>query len=294
MYNLLGEATCIDIVSLVCGGEGRYLESDDLVKDYRRKFSSQYNVPFATDGGTMWVNETDVEKSLLSLIDKDSPLNDYERYRDSNFLYTDEKYRGEISADVDHIRRSVERYTETDPDYWNYWSLIISHMTCPRTDYTTRGGTTSGAIGVIYACNPRRHADIDLNEFLIHEATHHGVFLFELSYGLYDYNRVAMRENYAQAALSCKMRPLDKVLHSIVIGTEILLQRQRLGLRPAERPYHGTTEELAQGVWSSIIGVQSDPNLYGLLTEGGRWLLDYCAQELAEVGFGRRSRFMVN
>ncbi len=299
MYNLLGAATCIDIVSAACEAEARRQGADnlglgDLGLAYRRRFSREYNLPCATEAGTMWVNEGKLENSLLSLIDHESPLNDYERYRDERFLYTDEQRRAEISADVAHVRQSVTRYWGADPDYWQYWSLIISHLTCPRTDYSTRGGTTSGAIGVIFACNPQRYADVDLKEFLIHEATHHGVFLFELSYGLYDYSRIAQPSNYARAALSGKLRPLDKVLHSIVIGTEILLQRQRLEYVSETRPYHGTTAELSQGVLSSILGAQSDPKLYGLLTEGGQWLLDYCAQQLSDAGFGGRSRFFVN
>jgi len=102
-----------------------------------------------------------------------------------------------------------------------------------------KAGSTSQAMGVIWA-NPRINYPLhDVMEMLVHELTHHAMFIDEIRFSHYNYGSVPDQNTWARSAILNVPRPLDKVLHSAVVATEILLLRERvLGhpVRPAVHP----------------------------------------------------------
>ena len=278
MFSVLDEASCLELIARAAGIGRRFSSREALERAYQSFLTKRFALPFPARSGTTWVNDLALERRLLGFINTESPLNDYERYADEAFLTADDRERELVAADVDHLRDLVTRFAEADPDYWRFWSLLINFVLCPRSRYSTRGGTTSDAIGVIFACSPCRYSALDNHEFLVHEATHHMVFLYELVYGLYDYPAIARQENYATAVLSGKRRPLDKVFHSIVVSTEVLLHRERTDrdLHEESRSFHGSAPTLAARTESAIESLQAMINVDELLTPAALWLLDQC------------------
>lgn len=67
----------------------------------------------------------------------------------------------------------------------------------------------------------------DVMEMLLHELTHHLLFVDEHNYQHFTYPELIKKENYAFSAILNMMRPLDKVVHSIVVATELVKARTR-------------------------------------------------------------------
>ncbi|WP_123957872.1 aKG-HExxH-type peptide beta-hydroxylase [Cupriavidus necator] len=69
-----------------------------------------------------------------------------------------------------------------------------------------RAGSTSAALGVIWA-NPRVQYTLhDVIEILVHELSHHTMFIDELRYSHYDYESIIDRSTWATSAIFHALR----------------------------------------------------------------------------------------
>lgn len=134
------------------------------------------------------------------------------------------------------------------------------------------GGSSSGGIGVIWISG---YGELDQNsiaELLLHELTHHQLFIDECCHAHYDLAEIIKPENFSISAILNKRRPLDKVVHSIIVATEILLARSRF-LRQQETKLHGHSEVLMNKTVTAIGETMGMPNINKLLTERTREML---------------------
>lgn len=140
------------------------------------------------------------------------------------------------------------------PEHKNLFDLLITDIfLMPSKE--ARGGSTSSAIGVIWA-NPKTTYRIpDIVEFLVHELTHHALFIDEHRHGHYDYAAIMNRERWAQSALLKVPRPLDKVIHSIIVATEIVMFRERCLGHPATPLVHPPTSKILTQISASLDSV---------------------------------------
>ena len=112
------------------------------------------------------------------------------------------------------------------PAYAEIFRTVVTNIIIlPST--IARAGSTSRAIGVIWANPKLGYTMSDLMEILLHEFTHQTMFLDELRHGHYSYRAIADRSTWAKSAILNVERPLDKVLHSVVVAAEVLLFRQQ-------------------------------------------------------------------
>lgn len=115
-----------------------------------------------------------------------------------------------------------------------------------------KGGSTSQAIGAIWA-NPRvSYSTSDIIEILVHEFTHHTMFLDELRHHHYSYEQIMDQSTWAHSAILKVARPLDKVLHSIVVAVEVLLFREAYLGHPVNPKVHPPTSLLVDQLNESI------------------------------------------
>lgn len=137
------------------------------------------------------------------------------------------------------------------------------------------GGSSSTAIGVIWLSGQGNPSARDFAELLLHELTHHLVFIDERCRPQFHYEAMIKPENYARSALLKKNRPMDKVVHSVIVGTEVLLARKTfLGEHPVM--VHPETQELKDGVLRSIRDCLSLPNRDEVLTGWTQEILRRC------------------
>ncbi|MFK4265932.1 aKG-HExxH-type peptide beta-hydroxylase [Streptomyces milbemycinicus] len=120
------------------------------------------------------------------------------------------------------------------------------------------GGTASSLPGVLWASVTPAWTPTDVQEFLLHELVHTTLFLEERRHGFYRDMRLLLdEENLTPSAIRTDRRPLDKVFHSIVVATEILQARIRLGtVHHPEDSLHPDSETLRANTLTSIRAVQ--------------------------------------
>ena len=104
----------------------------------------------------------------------------------------------------------------------------------------------------------------DLFELFVHEVTHQLVFLDEYRYQHYkSREELSPQENYAISAVLKIPRPIDKVLHSLVVNYEILAFRCSLDYS-IHSNVHPKSDEMLKQVSitvDSVRKVNSDKNL---------------------------------
>ena len=119
-----------------------------------------------------------------------------------------------------------------------------------------KAGSTSQAIGVIWA-NPKMTYSLhDMVEILVHEMTHHAMFIDEVRHVHYSYSAVTDKSTWARSAILNVPRPLDKVLHSAVVATEVLLMRENYIGHPVMSKVHPPTKILLTQLKDTIASTE--------------------------------------
>ncbi|MCU4578823.1 hypothetical protein KTJ34_15475 [Acinetobacter courvalinii] len=126
----------------------------------------------------------------------------------------------QISLMSDALQSLKSSYTE----FYNAVELVIPSVVFLGST-KAKGGSFSGLLGIIWCGIHKDWSIKDYEEFWIHEATHHFLFLDEIVHEHYDYEIFANKENWSQSAILNMRRPLDKVLHSIAVAIEVISYR---------------------------------------------------------------------
>ncbi|WP_329066138.1 aKG-HExxH-type peptide beta-hydroxylase [Streptomyces sp. NBC_01429] len=171
------------------------------------------------------------------------------------------------------------------PEFRSLYELLVPVLLY-APDGGLAGGTASTVLGVLWL-DPKEHWNtVDIQEFLLHEFIHHTLFLEERRFGFYKNMGLLVEDRYlTRSAIRQDRRPLDKVLHSIVVGTEVLLARheKRIPHREGvELSLHPESGELLQGVLTSLDEVFALP-LTELLRPRPIEILELCRERLAAI-----------
>lgn len=154
------------------------------------------------------------------------------------------------------IERALHELALYSKDHRAFFDTVVTDVFI-LPSARAKAGSTSAALGVIWA-NPRLHHTLhDVIELLIHELTHQAMFIDEIRYCHYDYASVLDRSTWATSAILHIPRPLDKVLHSAVVATEILLFREEIIGHPARPAIHPPTPALRRQVRESILSMDA-------------------------------------
>lgn len=197
--------------------------------------SLQERTPGGRPGAPAFVTDFETARRFRTLFVNDSLL--------------DDKAQASVIAEVGDpdaegkrtlIARALEELSLYSEDHRVLFDTVITDIFILPSGIA-KAGSTSQAIGVIWA-NPRVHYTLhDVMEMLVHELTHHAMFLDEARYSHYNYGSVLDQSTWARSAILNVPRPLDKVLHSAVVATEILLLRERALGHPVSPSVHPPT-----------------------------------------------------
>jgi hypothetical protein len=148
------------------------------------------------------------------------------------------------------------------------------------------GGSHPGALGVIWASPPLTWAAVDGAEMLLHELTHQLLFLEEAVRGLFlDRFSVGSPDNHARSAFLDVPRRPDQALHSLVVGAELLLARERwLGHRRRRSMAHQPSPRLLDDCRRCADSLHGLAARGPLLTANGAALLSAVDGALDEIG----------
>lgn len=274
MYKILGLKECIKNVALLSKPFLANCTDSNSLKNAYKTFlrNSQPRIPIYSEEISFLHQSKDVE-FLLKVFEEKSFLDDFENIFD---LTLEEQSK----IVIDKVKSSFEEIKGIDDSFYRLVKLVINVIfTAPSR--LAGGGSTSAAIGCIWV-NIRDHWQAqDIYEFLIHETTHNLVFLDELCNRHYkDYSKLVKNENFAWSAILNKLRPLDKVFHSIIVCTEILCFREKSLGHPENPALHPPSGLLISQAMYSIDYIHEHSHLSDLLTERAILLLDICKKTL--------------
>lgn len=247
-----------------------------LKESYKRFLQHiQPAIPKGGSGTIEFVRDSHLTAELIEIFDEKSRLDDF-----------DEIFSGEESLRLENLKKAEKYYQdlqEIDRNLFSLFSLVINIVFSGPSDIAG-GGSTSGAVGCIWV-NPRPSwSSQDFIEFFIHEMTHNLVFLDEYRFHHYtSYSQMLSEENYTISAILSRKRPLDKVFHSIMVSTEVLLSRCDLLGHPEVPKLHPPSEILFEKTCKSIEALENFPQCYNLLTARGKELIALCKVKMSHI-----------
>jgi hypothetical protein len=209
---------------------------------------------------------------LLKPFNLQSPFNDqmHELQTNKDWSLPSEKWA------IQRIDEALAEIKVNDRNFWNLLNLAINWIVLADSS-TALGGTVSAAVGVLWVNPTESFTTSDRVEFLCHELTHTLLFLDEWRYSHFDSTEgMADREHYVLSAVQTVARPLDKVLHSIVVAAEILVLRERWLGHPDEPHLHPKSSTLANAGLASIKSVNGLLARIPFLSPRGQVLLQQC------------------
>lgn len=124
------------------------------------------------------------------------------------------------------------------------------------------GGSTSGGLGILWL-NPRPDWQLqDFLEIVMHELTHQLLFIDERRYRHYrDYPAMLNKENYAYSTILNKARPLDKVVHSYFVGSNVLKFRAELFGEDSLPKVHPASHKISMSLGKTLQSLTSQEKL---------------------------------
>lgn len=229
--------------------------------------------------------QPDVVKNRTSSIfitDPDLIEGHVEHFKAEGYL-DDREQSGMLSKPIDRFeqksraatcQKALDFLNTIHPDLSEILKFVI-HSIFFYGSENCGGGSTSNAIGVIWL-NPNKLWDkYDVAELLVHELTHNLVFLDELRHLHYkDYDLILNPENFSKSAILASRRPIDKVIHSIIVSFEILQYRMSAPEVPETTRVHPPSAVLAKQTREALVELQSMSNINDLTTPRTRALLE--------------------
>ena len=164
------------------------------------------------------------------------------------------------------VQNALNHLSELNPEARDLLNLVVHSILICGSNLNSSGlraygGTSSKCIGLMWLSLRENLSIQDVIELLIHEMTHTLIFLDEFSHPQFNYSALFRKENWAQSSILMRPRPMDKVVHSIIVAFEVLYARENY-LKNADRlQVHPPSEKIKENIRLSIESVKSHPNL---------------------------------
>jgi hypothetical protein len=153
------------------------------------------------------------------------------------------------------VNLAIQWLQNHSPQHFALFNLAITDFLIAGSS-RGRAGSVSTAPGCIWIGNIFKYDDWEVAEILVHELVHTLVFLDENQHCHYDYSRISKPENYAVSSILKMPRPVNKVFHSIIVATELILFRKFVGQATKIHRVHPPTTDLLGQLYTSISGLQ--------------------------------------
>lgn len=254
-------------------------ENPHDVKSVERNFHSflnelQPSVPRYNMCGVNIIKDRKIEDALADLYKTDSLLNDRNQSSVIGLPFSDD----EIKERELFVINALNNIRLINSELYDIFQICIDSIFF-RSSIDAGGGSTSNAIGVIWVNNKFHWTLQDMTELLIHELVHNLVFIDELRHLHYhNYDLLHKEENFAKSAILNTERPIDKVLHSIIVAVELILARRDYLGEPKEHYVHPSSDKLLFQALNSIKSLYNLPNYNELMTDRGKYIVSRCEE----------------
>ena len=177
-----------------------------------------------------------------------------------------------------------------NPELRQLFDLAIhTVLFCPSGENSegrsAHGGSSNKCIGLIWLNLKATTSVRDVVEMLIHELTHTLIFIDELTTEHFDYGNLTKKPYWALSSILRRQRPMDKVVHSILVSMEILHARQTY-LPKTNDPViiHPNSRSLTENVRNSIESVLSHPLLNDVCKPRSISFMKTALEQLGNLG----------
>ena len=166
----------------------------------------------------------------------------------------------------DKINRAIYKLKNIDVNLYHVFDIVVNEIVLSRcgsfnSNIKAFGGTSQKGLGLIWISDYGSLSQIDLIELIIHETTHNLVFIDELVHSHFDYNYINDKDTWCISAILDSHRPIDKVYHSIIVASEILLFRHCNNAMNTGYSLHPNTKDLLKTTRKSIASFMSNKNV---------------------------------
>ncbi|NEC86240.1 HEXXH motif-containing putative peptide modification protein [Streptomyces sp. SID12501] len=263
-------------------GRNQAVTPASLKQAYREFLNTvQPSVPSETADEPCYVQRTSRVMEYLDVFSADSSLTDT-RYRFGEVVTDSPLIAEDAQNSLDWVKSSASSLAQRHEAFAAVYPIAVNAV-FQAPSGMAGGGTTSGAIGVLWVDPRMSWEDRDLEEFLIHELGHTLLFLDECRFGLFtSYPELLKQDNWVTSAIRKTVRPLDKAYHSAVVATEVLLAREEFLGHPSSAVLHPLSPQLAQGALRSIQDIDRPPTK-DLLTSHALEILHHCRDEVERL-----------
>lgn len=260
----------------------------DLLAEYQPKMPVNY-------GENIFVFDPDTETALVNAYPTGG-VNALDDMRQSEILAREAL---PMERKLQHARRVADvllDMTEEDEAFGYVFSLIVHSIFLRDANRlpgirSSFGGSSGGCIGAIWFVPDDTVTRVDQMELLVHELTHHLLFVDEMAHAQFDYSKIVLKEYYAHSAILKQSRPLDKVVHSIVVATEILLWRMRTREPDdPDRVVHPSSRQLLDQATAAMQSVYEVKNINEAIKPRIWEILERCQAAWREIAGKLASR----
>jgi hypothetical protein len=280
MLSLCDRETVIRNLYRIARGhdESRQIETaDDLRAGFLAFLSARQPAVPVNLSGNIFVRDIDTQAKLSAAFAKGA-LNDLNQEDVVGEAYD----KATLEAKINTARDSLGELLDLDENFSIVFDLVVHSVFVrpskpAKVAYGSHGGSSSASIGAIWLAVGDKICSIDLIEMFIHELTHHLLFVDELNYPQFNYGLITQRENFALSAILKRQRPLDKVVHSIVVGASLVDARRRFVGRHDATIIHPATPDLQKDTLAAVESINNLSNIDELITPHMRSIINECS-----------------
>lgn len=294
MFYTASEQYSYDLVYTVARAHFPEGEQGLLLGDFQRAYrtwlaQNQPHVPMHVGPAPRFCSDPETEATLLDAIAVKSPLDDLPHYRQPKAFMQVATDRPRIEAEAAHAEQQYRAFQAKDPAFWRVFDLYVEHVACIDSKFSP-GGTISTALGVIFLSHPRKRSALGLYELYVHECTHLMMFVDQMRRRHYaSFEAIAKKENFCVSAIYEMDRPLDKVLHSLVVATELVLHREHVLGHHDDTSVHPSTEKLIESSLCTAEAMLEQQARKQLLAPRGVWLVERCREHLQRIAQSQKT-----
>jgi HEXXH motif-containing protein len=157
--------------------------------------------------------------------------------------------------------------------------VILRDIVTGQAFRSARAGTTSSAPGVIWMTSMPDFGTLEMSEILIHELAHTMLFIDEIIHPQFNNVNLKAMGKCCKSPILQQRRPLDKVVHGIVVATEIVLARNTVlaTQEPDKSRAHPETRLMARNVIDCAWEVLAINRQSEVITPHAQELVEACS-----------------
>ncbi len=257
---------------------GRVIQgSDDLRTCYLDFLQDHQPYMPINRSDDVFISDPEIENGLVAAYGHNATLNDLKQSEIIGEPYSDEDKTNKTAL----AREALEEFRNIDDTLCAVFDLTIHSIVIRPSNRpqgrASHGGSSSAAMGTIWLAMGPSITKADVVEMLLHELTHHLLFIDERNHAHFDYDLIARKENQGFSAILNLIRPVDKVFHSIVVAAELILGRRRFLPHAESLSVHPPTAKMLADVLTAQASLAGSNSARFVLKPRACEILDQCA-----------------